>query len=155
MTRHTRKRGKRSAEIAGAEPDELPVSDESLAAVRRYLEREIAPRILADISRRLGARGARPRDYRCNCDLSYIDGLPICYNVKPDCRYAGRLTEAEISAHTADAAHARYMIHHRAAMDALTGDASAGLRGKFQPRKPAAAPMTRPARISTVSEKPA
>ncbi|WP_425409013.1 hypothetical protein [Hyphococcus sp.] len=116
---HTRKRGKRSAEIPGAEPDAPPVSDESIAALHRHLEREVAPRILAGVSRRLGAQGARPRDYRCNCDLSYLDGLPICCGVKPDCRYAGRLTEAEIAAHTSDAAHARYMIVYRAAMDAL------------------------------------
>jgi len=112
-----RKRGKKPAATTEKEVKAPPVSDASIRAARRFVEHDVGPRIFADIARQLGARGARPRDFRCGCVHSFLDGLPICEGKKPGCRYAQRVKEADIDAHASDEAEARYMIYYRAELE--------------------------------------
>ncbi|WDI31020.1 hypothetical protein PUV54_13760 [Hyphococcus flavus] len=113
MIKEKRKRSKRAGAKSEPEKKKPAITEENIAAAHRFVERQVAPRILANTARRLGARKARPRDFYCDCIQSFLDGLPICEGEKPGCRFAKRVKTAEMEAHLSDAAEAHYMVLYR------------------------------------------
>lgn len=113
-----RKRGKRKAVTAATEDKDRPVTEARINAAWGRVSRDITPRLFADTARRLGARGARPRDFKCGCAPSFLDGLPLCEGRKPGCAFAGRVAGERMDAHGAPAAEARYEALYDAALAA-------------------------------------
>ena len=59
-------------------------------ALVHYVEKVVISRLFADRARRAGDPNASPKDYECGCPLSRVDLLPICWGLRPTCRFRRR-----------------------------------------------------------------
>ncbi len=64
----------------------------------RLTRNVMTPVLLAETARRLGSPAVEPRDFFCGCLPCAKDGLPICQQVKPDCRFKNRWSEESAAA---------------------------------------------------------
>lgn len=97
--RPKRKRARAAPPPAEAQAEKPLLSDALIESVDNFIRNRLLPRLQAEIARRLGAPDARPRDFYCGCKLSALDGLPVCEEKTPGCRFAGRCAAEEMDAH--------------------------------------------------------